>query len=202
MGADVAGEIAQLHLPLALRRRPFQHAVLQFVREVDRFNLLIQPDGGDTQKRIVMEFVLRRVVFVELIGEQVHLVFQNGRVRLLHSVQADLAALHRKALVQQPLPPQLIRRLFGFTGGKAGGEMLVVQDPDAHTPLFGLVEQDRHIPPPGLLAEALVGPRLHAEGADVGVVDGLHHLAINVLGLAVYPQKGKDTAVKHVVHKR
>ncbi len=121
-------------------------------------------------------------------------------MRLFRGIQMELSALDRKALVQQSLPPQRDRRFFRRTGGIACGEVLVVQDPDAHPALFGLVQQNGHIPPPGLLAKALVGPRLHAEGPDVGVIDGLYHLAVNCLALAVDPQKGQNAARKLVIH--
>ena len=201
VGADVAGEVAELHLPLALRRRPVQHAVLELVRQVDGFRMSVQPDRRDAQKRIVVKLVLRRVVLVEDIRYQIHFVVRDKRrMRLLRGVQPDLPALHRKAFVQQTLPPQLIRRLLRRAGRKAGGKVLVVQDSDPHAPLLGLVQQDRHIPPPGLLTKALVGPCLHTEGADVGVIDGLHHFAVNVFALSVYPQEGQNAAVKIVGH--
>ena len=117
-------------------------------------------------------------------------------------VQADSAALHREALVQQPLAAQRKGGLFRSPGGIARGEMLVVQNPDPHAPLFGLVQQNGHIPPPGLPAKALVGPGLHAERPDVGVIDGPHHLAVYFFALAVYPQEGQNAGIVMVRHRQ
>ena len=57
--------------------------------------------------------------------------------------------------------------------GIARGEMLVIENPHAHVPLPGFRQNNVHGFPPCVLAEMLIGPRLHAERTTAACIDCL-----------------------------
>ena len=90
-----------------------------------------------------------------------------------------------------------LRMLLDQAVGVAGGKMLVIEDPDLHVSLFCFVQDDVHIVPPARSAEILVGPRLHAHGADPALGNFRDLLADHFFRLTAHPKKRKNIVVIH-----
>ena len=84
-------------------------------------------------------------------------------------------------------------RVFGVQQAVcvAGGEMLVVQQPEVHAKLPAPAQNQVQIRPPGIGAEALVGPGLHADAPNAAVVNFLKRPQQRFVVLAVEPEEGQ-----------
>ena len=69
--------------------------------------------------------------------------------------------------------------------------MLVVQQPEVHAKLPAPAQNQVQIRPPGIGAEALVGPGLHADAPNAAVVNFLKLPQQRFVVLAVEPEEGQ-----------
>ena len=79
-----------------------------------------------------------------------------------------------------------------FAVGVAGGEVVVVEEPDLEMASLGGVEDDVHVGPPGVAAEVAVRSRLDAEGAGAAVGDAGDLLFEAVMVVSVLPEEGQQ----------
>ena len=87
---------------------------------------------------------------------------------------------------------EMVGGVFDGAVGKAGREMGVVQNPDLHPPLPGLVHHDIDVLPPLRPDIVGVGPGFQADRLDAAAVDLLHILPQGRFIGPVLPEKGQD----------
>ena len=74
---------------------------------------------------------------------------------------------------------------------ESGGEVAVVENPDLHVQLPGLVQNDVEIMPPAGSRKIRMRPGLEADRPDPGFMDHMHIVPECLLRLSVLPEKGK-----------
>ena len=85
--------------------------------------------------------------------------------------------------------------------GKASGKVAVIQNPDFHIPLPGLVQNHIHVLPPLRAAEIRMRTAFDTDGAAVCTVNRGHHLPKGGLILPMLPEKGEDM-VFFLIHQQ
>ncbi len=94
-------------------------------------------------------------------------------------------------LAQVPAP-QGVRRVDHLARGVPGGEMVVIQQPHAHSAGAGFFHNNIHIAPPARPVEIGVRASLNAYRTDAGFEDPRDLFADDRLFLAFLPQEGKE----------
>ena len=158
--------------PNALGDVPVDQAVLKFVRQIH--------GGGKIQA-----FSTVAMAAGHHLNDLLHVLLQKaGRVQLRFGHGANHIC---HTLSDQLFPQMGPLRCFQIAVGVAGGEVAVVQQPDLHVKLFGGLQNEAEIFPPGFLAEVLVGPAFGAEFPDAACLDGEDLLFDSLLSLSVEP---------------
>ena len=116
------------------------------------------------------------------------------------AVRHHIAVGDRAGHIDMPLgdaPGPQVGIFFLIKGivGIAGGEMLVVQDPDVHIMVPAPAHDQMHIGPPFAVAEVLVGPGLQTDGADAAVVNSLQLPGDQAVILPMEPQEGSHVVM-------
>ena len=199
--AAVVGEVEGVDLPVPVRHRPVELAVLYLLRQVDTFrHRVFRPGlpGDQVEEAVVVEnlFIFPPVEKAE--GGHLEGVDQLIDVDLhLPLRAADVGSGEAEVFL-----PERNIRLVHRPGGVAGGEVGVVEDPDLH-PLFPrLIQQDVQVVPPAGPGEIRVGPRLQADRPASGAVDDADVFPERRLVLAVLPHEGEDVVFAPAFQKR
>ncbi len=174
-----------------------QHAVLHKGGEIKYLALFRIPAGDSAgsyrQKPGVLQqrLVLRPAEVLPgklLCSQQIHVYLRGGH-------RAD----HIHKLADQG-PANPFRMLFHGVVGHAGRKVRIVQDPDGHAVLFGLVDDDIDIVPPAFAGIIRMGSRLQADGTDAGLPDFSQLGAQGLFAFPSHPQERENVIVVHAVH--
>ena len=161
------GAVEEEHAPDAARHGKMQEMPADAVRQAEglRGAVLVRSRAGVGVHAEQHMLVIRLLRGQERIGK---------RPRNVHMALDELPAAH-----------------FGVRGDASPGmprrKMVVVEDPDLHSALFGLLEDAVHVAPPGFPGKILVRTRLDAERARAALIDPLHFLGNGVIVIAVLP---------------
>ena len=190
MDTAVAAQAHHPDRPIAVRFLPVQRF---FPRIRDAYGFARFAYGGYGQHLVVVK--MRRVL-----EEQRHHILLHhvgiGIARRDHPLQGDVHLLCRAIQSDgrraDALAVELHRRAFDRAVGIARGEVAVIQDPDLHTALAGLVQDHIHIRPPFFSAEIRMRAAFHTNGAAVSAVDCFHVFPQRFFILAMLPEKRQD----------
>ena len=192
--AGIPADHQHPELGLALRLVKGQNLPVQPVRQI-RFGLSLPQENPEHP--VVVKDAGRRLV--EESG--FHRVGGNPCRRLQHlplpQVDADGAAFggQGKGIQKNALPAEAVRFSLQGAVGEARREVAVVQDPDLHVPLLGLVQDHVHILPPFGTAEIRMRPAFHADRPAVYPVNGGHHFPQGGFRFPVLPEEGQNMVV-------
>ena len=199
--AAVVGEVEGVDLPVPVRHRPVELAVLHPVGQFNKLcHRVFRPGlpGDQVEEAVVVEnlFIFPPVEKAE--GGHFKRMDQFIDVDLhLPLGAADVGSGEAEVLL-----PEGDVRLVHRPGGVSGGEVGVVEDPDLH-PLFPrLIQQDVQVVPPAGPGEIRVGPCLEADRPASGVVDDADVFPERRLVLAVLPHEGEDVVFAPAFQKR
>ena len=98
---------------------------------------------------------------------------------------------HHVHVAFNELPFAQFGMVFDLTDRVTGGEVVVVEDPDLHSALFGFREDDVHVAPPAVAAEIAVRTGFHAERTASALINAFDFLGDGVGVVAVLPVEGK-----------
>ena len=150
--------------------------------------ILFEGHGGD--QLIIMKGPGRRLggqhELLNLIGHQIRGLTELSQTQH-QSLFRDI-----KLADDQGLAAEGRIRVSHSSVGKACGKMGIIQNPDLHSELFGFIQDGIHIGPPFRTAEIRMGPALHTEGADMGIVNHMDIFPEGLLILSMLPEEGKN----------
>jgi hypothetical protein len=122
-------------------------------------------------------------------GSAVQLEFGRLGQAFKIQVNSSLGSAKLKRLHKQALPAKAWLSSFKRSIGESGGKALVIQHPNLHFPLPGLIHYDIHVPPPKRAAEVGVRAAFNTHGAAIALLGNAHVFAQNRFIFTMKPEE-------------